>query len=290
MYASIRDGSLLGGGYRTILEGLKDVGLDAVELQVMRDSTVRTLTVDGAGFSLKEDSAIKSLKAHYEEHGVRISAFMLGNNFNAIDVNAEVDWCVTAINAAETLGVKAVRIDSIMRNERDMDLQSRIDTFVAGITRVLNDTDGSNVQLGVENHGSCGNQREFLGGVLERVSHPRLGVTMDTGNFYWYGYPLDTVYDIIKQFAPRAKHTHVKNINFPESERQKHREIGWKYGEYASPLDEGNIDLLKVAAMLKTAGYHGDMCIEDESIGRMAEPERRDVLRRDARLVKELCV
>ncbi|MBM3261830.1 MAG: sugar phosphate isomerase/epimerase [candidate division Zixibacteria bacterium] len=289
MYASIRDGTLLGGGYKNLLEGLRDVGLSAVELEVFRDSTVRTLTLAGAGFSLTGDKPLNALKTHYDEHGIRISALMLGNNFNAENVDAEIAWCVTAINAAGFLGVKAVRIDSIMRGEREMRLDARIETFTKGITLVLEATEGSSVQLGIENHGVSGNQREFLDGVLDRVDHPRLGTTMDTGNFYWYGYPLDTVYDILAHFAPKAKHTHVKNIAYPEPERGKQREIGWKYGEYAAPLPDGDIDLWRVAGFLKSVGYTGDMCVEDESIGRMPEAERREALRRDAAFVREIC-
>ena len=35
---------------------------------------------------------------------------------------------------------------------------------------------------------------------------------MDTGNFYWRGYPLSEVYGILEVLAPFAKHTHLKGI------------------------------------------------------------------------------
>lgn len=288
MYASIRDGMLLHAGYRTIAEGLTALGLSAVELDVNRQCAVSALTLPGATFSLTSEASLKHLKAHLDEQGVRVSALLLANNFNADDLDKEVDWCAHAINAAGELGIKAVRIDSAMRGERDLDFDTRVERFVHGITRVLDATASSGVPLGIENHGACGNDHRFLNEVLDEVNSTRLGLTMDTGNFYWYGYPLDTVYEILEHFAPKAKHTHVKNIRFPEAERNRRREPGWKYGEYVCPIPDGDIDVGRVIGFLKHAGYDGDICIEDESLGRFSEPERREVLRRDVEYVKGL--
>ncbi|MBI4553492.1 MAG: sugar phosphate isomerase/epimerase [Candidatus Latescibacteria bacterium] len=290
MYASIRDGSLLHAGYRTIAEGLHDLGLSAVELDVNRQCAVNALTLPGATFSLTSETSRKHLKTHLEENSVRVSAFLLANNFNADDLDREVDWCAQAINAAGDLGIQAVRIDSAMRGERELSLHTRIERFIGGITRVLDATGSSGVALGIENHGSCSNDRRFLDAVLDGVNSSRLGLTMDTGNFYWYGYPLDEVYEILEHFAPKAKHTHVKNINFPEADRARQRDPGWKYGEYVCPIPDGDIDVGRVVGFLKAAGYDGDLCIEDESLGRFSEPERRQVLRRDVECVKRLVV
>ncbi|SVC08575.1 uncharacterized protein METZ01_LOCUS261429, partial [marine metagenome] len=235
MYASIRDAMVLNAGYRTILEGLNDLGLTATEMDFSRHCAVRALTLPGASFLLNEEHSRERFAAHLEEAGIHVSALLLANNFNASDLSSEVAWCAQAVKAAGSLGIKAVRIDSIMRDQDQMDLDTRVDRFTRGITWLLEETEDTGVPLGVENHGGKGNDREFLDAVLEAVDSPRLGMTLDTGNFYWYGYPLDTVYEILKHFAPCTKHTHVKNINYPESERGKQREIGWKYGEYACP-------------------------------------------------------
>ena len=73
---------------------------------------------------------------------------------------------------------------------------------------------------------------------------------MDTGNFYWYGNPIDKVYEILKSVAKYTKHTHVKNIQYPEETRNQQREIGWEYGKYVSPIYEGDIDHDRVIRML----------------------------------------
>jgi len=288
MYASIRDAMVLNAGYRTILEGLNDLELTATEMDFSRRCAVRALTLPGASFLLDEEKSREAFAAHLEEAGVHVSALLLANNFNASDLSSEVAWCAQAVKAAGALGIKAVRIDSIMRDQDQMDLDTRIDRFTRGINWLLEETEETGVPLGIENHGGKGNEREFLDAVLEAVDSPRLGMTLDTGNFYWYGYPLETVYEILEHFAPCTKHTHVKNINYPESERGKQREIGWKYGEYACPIPDGDIDLSRVIGFLKDAGYQGDICIEDESLGRFPESERQGILKRDAEYLKSL--
>jgi sugar phosphate isomerase/epimerase len=107
-------------------------------------------------------------------------------------------------------------------------------------------------------------------------------MTLDTGNFYWYGWPLSQLYRTLEHFAPRAKHTHIKNINYPAEMVEKRREIGYEYGKYCSPLDEGNIDIARVVRLLVAAGYTGDLCIENEALGKYPQAERIGVLQRDA--------
>jgi sugar phosphate isomerase/epimerase len=133
-----------------------------------------------------------------------------------------------------------------------------------------------------------GNRPEFLQAVFEAVSSPRLGLTLDTGNFYWFGHPLSRVYEIMRQFAPKVKHTHVKNIAYPPEMREQQRPIGYEYGRYVCPIYEGDINHSIVVEILREAGYNGDLCIEDESLGKFAPDERRSVLQRDAEHLKAL--
>ena len=43
MFVSIRDDVVLHGGFSSVVEGLRDLGIDAVEVHVRRDLTVRSL-------------------------------------------------------------------------------------------------------------------------------------------------------------------------------------------------------------------------------------------------------
>jgi sugar phosphate isomerase/epimerase len=288
MDVGIRDDTLLAGGFGTIAEGLTALGVASVELVYGRDGKVRSLVAAGETLDLDSAAGRSALREQGERSGVRVSALMLANNFNAPDVGAEMDWVRRGAEAAQALGIPALRIDSIMRGERDMSLEERLTQFTAAMREVIPSTERTGVALGIENHGMCGNDPAFLAGVLDAFDNPRLGLTLDTGNFYWHGNPLSELYRIYERFAPRVKHTHVKSIRYPAELRETRREIGYKYGEYASPLDEGDIDLARVVSLFRRAGFTGDLTIENESLGRYPADERAAILRRDADHLRRL--
>ena len=64
--------------------------------------------------------------------------------------------------------------------------------------------------------------------------------------------------------------------------------MGWEYGRYCCPIHEGDIDFGKVAAILRRADYRGDLCIENESLGKYPEAERADVVKKEAALLRAL--
>jgi sugar phosphate isomerase/epimerase len=89
--------------------------------------------------------------------------------------------------------------------------------------------------------------------------------------------------------APYAKHTHLKNIAYPVELRETTREGGWEYGKYVSSLEEGDINHARVIKILARAGYKGDICVEDESLGHHDTAEARiALLKRDVEYVKRL--
>jgi sugar phosphate isomerase/epimerase len=289
MRVGIRDDTLLGGGFATIAEGTRAIGAESVELAFARDGTVRALTAGGdARLNLDTQPGRAALGEQCASTGVSVSALMLGNNFNAPDVAAEVDWVRRAAEAARGLGIPALRIDTIMRDEREMPLEARVERFCAAMREVLPATEATGVALGLENHGARGNEVAFLTKVVESLDEPRLGYTLDTGNFYWHGNPLSELYRIYERLAPRVKATHVKSIRYPAEIRETQREIGHRYGEFASPLDEGDIDLARAIGILRGAGYDGDLTIENESLGRYPAGERANILRRDVNHLKSI--
>ena len=169
-----------------------------------------------------------------------------------------------------------------MTGQTELPLDERVRIYGDAVVELLRRTPDSEVALGIENHGPQGNDPEWMTSVLRRVGSPRLGVTLDVGNWYWYGHPLSRVYEIYEELGPYVRATHVKNICYPEELRETQRKIGYEYGKYCCPLDEGDLDLSRGAAILRAAGYGGPMTIEDESLGKYALEERPSVLRRDA--------
>jgi sugar phosphate isomerase/epimerase len=291
MYISIRDDvALWRGTYPSVKEALDDLGVEAVELRFERDCTVAPLTLadGGARRVLDSPDAVGQYRDHLAQHGVRATALLLATDFNQPEAEAEVQWVVSAVRAAQGLGMAAVRVDSNMTGQRELPFAERVARFAAAVTRVLRETRDSAVALGIENHGFQGNDPAWLDALFTAVGSPRFGMTLDTGNFYWAGHPLDRVYEILEHFAPRAKHTHCKNIAYPAELRNQQRDLGWKYGEYVAPFDEGDIDHRRVIGLLRAAGYDGDLCIEDESMGHYDPAQWREVLRRDVAHLREL--
>jgi sugar phosphate isomerase/epimerase len=159
---------------------------------------------------------------------------------------------------------------------------------VDALKKIIAATESTGVVFAVENHSTTTNDPTFLAALFEGVGSKRFGLTLDTGNFYWYGHPLSKVYGLYETFAPRVYHTHCKSIHYPEDERNKQRPMGWKYGEYASPVDQGDIDFARVVAILHKAGYHNDLCIEDEFLNNLSPAQATERLAQQVKYLKRL--
>jgi sugar phosphate isomerase/epimerase len=287
VYVSVRD--CFPFLFGTIKTGLDAMGINAVELEYFHDRTVFPLDEPHTERkSLADDSAIDVYASKCAELNVRVSALLLHNNFAAEDLEGELDWVISAVRAAHRLGARAMRIDSYMTTESDWPQEKRIERFAECMKRVLDATADLPVEMGIENHGLQGNEQGFIDTILNRVNSPRLGLTIDTANLYWYGYPLSRVHELIEYFAPRVKHTHVKSIKYPADQREIQREIGWAYDEYASPLREGDIDIKRLIDVLHRAGYEGDLCIENEALSHFDLDGQREALIDDAGYLGEL--
>ena len=289
MYVSVREAILKSAGYASTSEGLSDLELDNVEVEFLRDYSVYA-TDSWKRINFDKKSAVETIKSAYFDKGIKICAFLLHNNFNCDDQDGEVNWVIDVINTAESLKIPAIRIDAVTAGQNEEPFETRIARFVKCMKQAISATAGSSVALGIENHGAQGNDPDFLHSVIDSVASERLGVNMDTGNFYWNGFPLERVYEILESVAPKTKHTHVKNINYPEDKRSVQRETGWEYSTYVSPIYEGDIDHKRVIEILKNAAYQGPLTIEDESLHKFDEQGKKDVLKKDVKYLNGLLV
>ncbi len=83
-------------------------------------------------------------------------------------------------------------------------------------------------------------------------------------------------------------HTHCKSIRYPDDKKNVRRDIGWEYGKYNCPIYEGDLDFKRIVKILRKANYRGDLCVEDESLGKYPENEQADILRKEIALLKGL--
>ncbi len=292
MYVGMRDVCLFQAGYRNIAEGMEQLELGYIELAVDRNMCVPA--VDGSlgrpWLSIADElAAIKASEA-YARQGIQITSLLLANNFNAQNQAAEIQWARKTLEAAEIVGADVVRVDAAMTGQKTLPASQRVDIFASAVKEVLAKTAGGTVTLAVENHGLQGNDPQWLSSVLQQVDDERFGLTLDTANFYWAGYPLSRVYELVEQFAPHTRHVHCKNIDYPSRYRQQRRPLGWEYGQYVAPIHQGNIDYSKIVQILAEAGYQGGLHIEDESLAKFAPAQRRRSLRQQVEYLADLVV
>lgn len=287
MYVSIRDCMLSASGVDDPFEALKSLGLSSVELVVSKEAEVGSMVEDGAAPLVLTQPADRSqLMEKLDVIEGSVCAFLMANDFSSEDFDYEVQALTKVARAADEMGVPVVRVDLVPR-QGDMDEETFTKRCVRGLGDALDKTE--TVEFGIENHGETSNRPEFLDRVLDGVGDDRLGLTLDTGNFYWYGHPLEMVYHLMEKYAGRVKHTHVKNICYPEDIRQKQREMGYRYGDYVCPVFEGDVDHKLVVQILAEVGYDRSLCIEDESLGKFSATEKAEVLEKDVEFLKSLC-
>jgi sugar phosphate isomerase/epimerase len=279
-----RDAHLKEVGESDIWAAAKAIGTDGLEVQIGLKGELPGLFGPEA-YTVAHEAGIAKVKDALEKAKLKITAFCMMNHFDE-RLEEEIRSVELTAAACRALGVKAVRLDVVPRSIKDEDefLKFAID---AG-KQVVKVTEGTDVRFGVENHGRTTNKVEFLKAFFDGVGSKRFGITLDTANFYWYGYPLSKLYEIYAQFAGNACHTHCKNVRYPETEREKQREIGWEYGKYNCPVYEGDIEMSRVAKALNAVGYQGDLCIENESLRKYPQEERGKILKRETDYLREV--
>jgi sugar phosphate isomerase/epimerase len=235
-------------------------------------------------YTAATSAGIEQLVADAKAAGMKITGFCLHNQFEQ-QPDVEVELCTRLAKVAQGLGVSTIRLDVVPAS---LPRPEFLKVAVKSLKRIIQGTESTGVLFGVENHGNTTNDPAFLIPLFDGVGSDRLGLTLDTGNFYWFGHPLSKIYELVEAFAPRVFHTHCKNIRYPAEDREKQRPMGLKYDVYGCPIDEGDVDYAKVAAILKKAGYHNDFCIENEFLSRTPGEGATKTLAREIAFLKNI--
>ncbi len=279
-----RDAILRHTGHKDCWSALRAVGAEGVEIRVADDLTLPDLFHPAAKYTAATAAGVERLAADAKAAGQRITAFCMTNRFEE-QPEAEIHCCGKLARAAQTLGVPTIRIDVVpVKLARAEFLKLSVET----LKKVIVATESTGVAFAVENHGTTTNDPDFLNALFEGVGSKRLGLTLDACNFYWFGHPLSKIYELCEAFAPRVFHTHCKNIRYPADQRERQRPMGWKYAEYGSQVEESDIDFARIAAILHKAGYHADLCVEDEFLGKFSAAEATKRLAKEVAFLKQV--
>jgi sugar phosphate isomerase/epimerase len=263
---------------------MKALGAECTEATIGEDLSFPVLFHPRHKYTAATRAGIETLAADMKGAGRRISAFCMYNHFDQRP-DFELEWGAKVARAAQALGVPAIRIDVVPHKlPREKFLGFAVDV----LKKLIRATESTGVRWAIENHGNTTNDPEFLKPLFARVGSKRLGLTLDTGNFYWFGHPLSKVYTLFETFAPRVFHTHCKSIHYPPIQREKQRPMGWEYTKYYCPIYQGDIDFRRVVKILRAAGYANDLCVEDETLSKLPAPERSGVVAREIRYLREI--
>ena len=279
-----RDSHLKVTGASDCWAAMKDLGVDGVEAAVGLDMTCPGLYHPSKKYRLDTTESLRELKSDLRTNGRAITAFMMANRFDERP-EQELEWVKKLIQAAVELDVRAIRIDLVphkLPREQFLPFAIEMCRKLCELAR------GVNVRFGIENHGNTTNDPEFLDELFRAVGSNQLGLTLDTGNFYWYGHPVEEVHRLFAKFASRVVHTHCKSIKYPDDQKNVRRKMGWEYNKYACPINEGDIDFKRVLGVLSQAGYSGDLCVEDESLDKYPAEKRAEILRGEIAWLRRL--
>ena len=263
---------------------MKALGAEGTEVFVELDLACANLFHPQHKYTLASADGIRTLKDDLAASGCRITAFMMSNHLDE-RLDRELESARGLVKAAQQLGVATIRIDVVPRKlDGDQFLPFAIDAC----KRLCEIAEGTPIRFGVENHGKITNDPQFLDKLFNGVGSSKLGLTLDCANFYWWGHPVRDLYPIYEKFASRVVHTHCKSIRYPDDKKNVRRPIGWEYSKYNCPIYEGDIDFKRIVSILRKAGYQGDLCVEDESLGKYPANEQADVLRKEIAMLKGL--
>ncbi|MCD6510420.1 MAG: sugar phosphate isomerase/epimerase [Thermoprotei archaeon] len=274
MFVAVRDVPVV-AVYGDILSALRDLELNSFELCVDRDLSTPI------GFSLSSSDGISALRRFLESNEISICAILAKNDFSRPSLSGEVKYLLKVVKIAEALDVHIIRINPPMREVPGYTIRDYISLTVSGVLEVLRAS--KDVHLAIENHGVIGNNLNYVRNLLKEITDQRFGVTLDTGNYYWYGYPVSIIYEIYEELAPRVKHTHIKDATTERKlELRRPREVRM------TPIGKGDLDFNRILDILHKAGYDGDLTLEDESISPRDKESCKRVFKEDIVLLKGL--
>ena len=282
--ASCRDVIVRSTRQKNCWAALHAIGAEGVEIEVAADLSLPSLFHPTVKYTVANAAGIEQLAADAKAAEQQITAFCMHNQF-ATRPAEEVENCTRLAGAAQSLGISTIRLDVVPGG---LARPAFFKLSIAALKKIIAATESTGVRFAVENHSNTTNDPAFLHPVLDQVGSKRLGVTLDIGNFYWFGHPLSKVYELCETFAPYVFHTHCKNIRYPAAERQRRRPMGWEYAEYARPVDQGDIDYVRVATILSKVGYHNDFCVENEFLNQLSPVAACRTLAREIQFLKQV--
>lgn len=221
----------------------------------------------------------------FKQRGMAISCFCAVIRGKDGPDPGQVDWVVRIAEAAGEMKVPVIMLPLGYRAKSDAAYVAKSIAFLNELVPVAKRT---GVQITIENLGHYLNREEIVVPIMEGVPTDQVGLANDITNMYWFGHPVDKLYDLAEAVAPYVRYVHVKSVKYPADKKCVQRKPGWQYGKYAEPVRTGDVDFSKVIGIYAAAGFKGDLTIEDDSLGKFDPDGVRKVLVDDVKLLREI--
>jgi sugar phosphate isomerase/epimerase len=285
MFLGMRDVILKHMELKEPYEFLRRHKVDTLEVRIQPDLSLDCFAPSGAKLRVGSQESDLAVLESAKKAGVRIGGILLNTQYHVdnIDAESEKRWIQAAVAFAAQANVGVIRVDVVSKPLPPNDAKAA-DEYLAHITprfeAHLQIAREKGIRFAVENHCGFTSRREYLSRLLDRFECYDLGVTLDTLNFYYTGgYPLSRSYAIIREFADRVTHVHLKNLAYPAEAREltghncsaTDRQA---YEKYVCPIYEGDVDHARVLKILHSAGYEGGLYVEDESLRRYSREQQ----------------
>jgi sugar phosphate isomerase/epimerase len=229
----------------------------------------RQLGVDGVSLEScfipnKDDPGyLRSVKDRLDGYGLdRVYAWGHPDGLEGGRNRKEFKAMLASFEQAEQIGAKVMRIVGSSLMFRFEDHQAQIRRLTKMLKEAVRAAKDYGIKMAIENHIDF-TADEILQ-LIETVGSPHLGLNFDTGNFARL---LDDPVRGMEKLAKYTLATHIKDLKInPQA-----AVTDWYFFSTA-PVGEGFIDNLKLAKLLKKAGFKGFLAVEMDFL----HPDYRD--------------
>jgi sugar phosphate isomerase/epimerase len=239
------------------------------------------------GSAPEEVKPLVSLLQDMDLEGLTIASVNAANDFlkpAESEFSEEVRKTKIVVDTATELGVELVRV-FVGEPKEAMSKQDCRGLAIRGLREVAEYAEEAGKVLALENHGRYSNDFDEETTILKAVGSDALRLNLDSGNYYWFGYTVSEVEDILRRASKLAVHTHLKNeVSANKDERRKPGECT------VARLWNGDLDLAGFVRNLRDTGYRGTYSIEEEFAGmeEMTPGELRKAVSEDIAQLKNI--
>lgn len=264
-------------------DDMPDLGSENTFEQCVSEVALAGFTGSEVGNKYPKDT--KVLKHALDLRGVEIcnqwfSAFLITKPFEEVEKEFRAQLAYLKEMGAKVIGA----------SEQSYSVQGMLDTPIFGHKYVMNDEewkifcDGMNKlgKIAKEEYGIALTFHHHMGTVVQNADEVErmmdntdpeyVSLLFDTGHFAYCG---EDPLEMVKKYADRIKHVHLKDIRKDMVEKVKKEELsfldGVRMGTFTVPGD-GDIDFDPIFKVLEESGYTGYMVVEAEQDPAKANP------------------